>query len=92
MSEHLQHPEGMKHKCDETLAKVILALDGELSNAEEQQLLADINDCSYCLEKYNIEKVFKEFLANKMQKKPCAESVKTDIRNEIHRLAAGNNM
>jgi mycothiol system anti-sigma-R factor len=90
MSEHLQHPEGMKHKCDETLAKVILALDGELSNAEEKQLLTALNECSYCLEKYNIEKEFKEFLSKKMEKKPCADSLKTDIKNEIHRLAAGN--
>jgi mycothiol system anti-sigma-R factor len=90
MSEHLQHPEGMKHKCDETLAMVILALDGELSNAEEQQLVTALGNCTHCMEKYNIEKAFKEFLSKKVEKKGCADSLKSEIKNEIHRLAAEN--
>jgi mycothiol system anti-sigma-R factor len=89
MEEKLQNSESMKHKCNETLARVILALDGELNDTEEKALLGDLERCSYCLEKYNIEKEYKEFLSRKMEKKVCAESLKVEIKEQIHRLASG---
>ena len=77
----------MKHKCEETMRWVVLYLDGELSNADEQRLLKILTECSSCFEKYNIEKEFKTFLTKKFEKKGCADSLKKEIKDQIHRLS-----
>ena len=51
-----------RHSCDATLKKVMLALDDEMTQEEEKKFLAELNSCSYCLEKFNIEKSFKSYL------------------------------
>lgn len=75
-----------EHNCRETIQKVMLALDGELSADEELRFMQDIKICSHCLEKYNIEKEFKLFLSNKVQKKNCTDDLKINIRAQLSRL------
>jgi mycothiol system anti-sigma-R factor len=75
-----------EHNCRETIKKVMLALDGELSAEEELRFMHDIKICSHCLEKYNIEKEFKLFLCSKVQKKNCTEDLKNKIRAQISRM------
>ncbi len=38
----MEHPIEHKHSCDETIAKVVLSLDGGLSEAEEQDFLNNL--------------------------------------------------
>ncbi len=78
--------EYIEHNCRETIQRVMLALDGELSSEEELRFMHDIKICSHCLEKFNIEKDFKLFLHSKVQKKCCSEDLKTNIRSQLSRL------
>jgi anti-sigma factor (TIGR02949 family) len=72
------------HNCKALLEKVILALDGELTTAEEQQLLKEVEECPSCFKKYHIEKSFKDFLASKIERKcaspQCIESIRARIQ------------
>ena len=71
------------NNCEETLKKVMLALDGELSEEEEQIFLMHINCCNHCLEKFNIERSFKEFLTEKIARKPVPTQLIVQIRSRI---------
>jgi anti-sigma factor (TIGR02949 family) len=73
-----------KHNCDATLQKVMLALDNEMSEEDEKKLLEEINNCSYCLEKFQIEQAFKKYLCDKVKRHSCSPSLANQIRNEIH--------
>ena|ERR1043165_779617 len=72
-----------KHSCDATLKKVMLALDDELTEEEEKKFLAELNSCSYCLEKYNIEKSFKTYLCNKITRHSISTKIVEQIRIRI---------
>ena len=76
-----------KHNCEETLRKVMLSLDGELSNDAEVLLMADLNRCSWCLNKFEIEQTFKVFLSKKLEKKCCPEDMVKNIKSQIQRLS-----
>jgi hypothetical protein len=71
------------HDCNEILSKVSLALDGALTSEEEKEFLDQLNQCSCCLDKYQIEKSFKIFLQLKVERKvvsqPCIESLKQKL-------------
>ena len=69
--------------CEETLKKVMLALDGELTNEEEAVFLAHINTCSRCLEKYDIERSFKQFLSEKISRRKVSITLVEQIRIRI---------
>jgi hypothetical protein len=73
-----------KHNCNATLQKVMLALDDELSPEEEKKFLDEINSCSYCLEKFQIEQAFKKYLCDKVKRHNCSPSLADQIRTEIH--------
>jgi anti-sigma factor (TIGR02949 family) len=76
------------HDCTKLLSRLFLALDGELSEDEEKQFLSELNECSCCLEHYQVEKMFKNFLCDKIQKKQVKAGVIQEIRNRIQATAA----
>ena len=71
------------HNCNEILSKVSLVLDGALTAEEEKEFLDQLNECSCCLDKFNIEKSFKTFLQHKVEKKnvskECIDSLKQKL-------------
>jgi mycothiol system anti-sigma-R factor len=73
------------YDCTETLKKVMLALDGELSPDEEERFLSHLNCCSRCLEKFKIEQSFKEFLAEKIARHTIPSHLIDQIRSRISR-------
>lgn len=79
MSEKVQNT----HNCEEIMSKVILSLDGALSPSEEKQFLEELKKCSCCLSKYEIEKSFKDFLAQKANKSCCFETLASSIKSKI---------
>ena len=72
-----------EHSCVETIAKVVLSLDGDLSQAEEREFLIEVNCCSHCLKRYDIERSFKEFLQQKVSNHKVDPSVIAKIKSEI---------
>lgn len=81
---------GMKAKnkaqqfdCNETLKHVMMALDGELSPDEEKSFLSHINCCSHCLEKFEIEKSFKQFLTERISRHHIPVQLVDQIRSRI---------
>jgi anti-sigma factor (TIGR02949 family) len=78
-----------KHDCNQVMQRVHLALDGELSRADMEDFLSEIDSCSHCLEHYNIEKSFKDFLLNKLDRKAAPEACKADIKRKISQFTGG---
>lgn len=76
------------HNCDQIISKVFLALDGEMTAEEEKTFLNEINQCSCCLEKYQIEKSFKEFLSKKVKHECCFETLANNIKDKLQRSTA----
>jgi anti-sigma factor (TIGR02949 family) len=74
---------GGRHNCDATLKKVMLALDDELSDEEEKALLEEVKSCSYCLQKFEIEKTFKEYLCQKIKRHAVPSNITEQIRARI---------
>ncbi len=92
MTEHQQdctEEDYYEHNCRDTMQRVMLILDGELSQDEELRFMYDLSICSHCLEKYKIEKEFKLFLSSKVEKKRCTEDLKSKIRLQLARLRGG---
>ena len=75
------------HDCSKLLSRLFLALDGELSEEEEKQFLAELNECSCCLEHYHVEKMFKHFLCDKIQKKQVKPEIIQEIKARIQSSA-----
>jgi anti-sigma factor (TIGR02949 family) len=71
------------HNCNEILAKVSSVLDGALTNEEEQEFLNQLNECSCCLDKYNIEKSFKTFLQRKVERKTVSQECVDSLRQKL---------
>ena len=78
-----QNSDGRSHICEETLKKVLLLLDNQLTESEQQMLLSDVQLCEDCLRKYNIEKEFKHFMHAKFVKKACTEQLRSQIQNIV---------
>jgi len=71
------------HNCNEILSKVSLVLDGALTNEEEQEFLNQLNECSCCLDKYQIEKSFKTFLQYKVEKKKVSQECVDSLKQKL---------
>ncbi len=71
------------YNCQETMKHVMMALDGELSADEEIAFLSHINHCSRCLEKYEIEKSFKQFLTERISRHHIPGQLVEQIRSRI---------
>ena len=76
-----------KHDCSKVLSKVFLSLDGALSPSEEKEFLAELKECSCCLDSFHIEKAFKEFLINKVEKKQVKPDLISNIKMKIKEIS-----
>lgn len=77
----------MGHDCSKVLSKVFLALDGEMTEEEEKSFLQQLQECSCCLDHFEIEKEFKNFLQQKVEKKCVKEDTVSSIKSKIKTLA-----
>lgn len=77
----------MGHDCTKVLSKVFLALDGEMTEAEEKTFLQQLQECSCCLDHFEIEKEFKNFLQNKIEKKCVKDETVSSIKSKIKNSA-----
>ncbi len=81
-----QHSHQHHHNCQKIMALVAQVLDGELTREEEKQFLDELNQCSCCLDKFSIEKSFKEFLKYKIEKRSVSSECIESIRKKIQVL------
>ncbi|CAN5235663.1 hypothetical protein BH09BAC1_BH09BAC1_26040 [soil metagenome] len=77
----------MGHDCSKVLSKVFLSLDGEMSAEEEKVFLEELQACSCCLDHFEIEKEFKTFLQQKVEKRHVKEETVNTIKSKIKSLA-----
>jgi len=75
------------HDCTEVISRVFLALDGELTQKEEKEFMDELNRCSWCLDHFNIEKAFKEFLYTKLQRKEVKLDIIQEIKSKIKNIS-----
>lgn len=75
-----------QHDCSEIVQKVELMLDGELNKREEQDVMCELQRCMHCLEEYNLQKRFKDFICNRVAKKIIPESCLEKIKQSINKL------
>ncbi len=72
-----------RHNCQQLMRKVMLLLDGEMSDTEEKDFLANVSICNHCLESYHIEKNFKDYIFNKVGRKKLSVEMLSSIREKI---------
>lgn len=72
------------HNCKAVAEKLEILLDGELGQAEEERLIAEIKSCPACLEHYEIDEAFKKLVCEKLQRKCCTEKLKAEILDKIN--------
>ncbi len=63
--------------------RVMLYLDGELSNKQERQLLAEIQGSPDLLERFSMEKSFREFIKSKISRKTVSPALVQSIKEKI---------
>ncbi|MGB1248100.1 MAG: zf-HC2 domain-containing protein [Chitinophagales bacterium] len=63
------------HDCTDIIEQIHLLLDGELSLEEEDRLMQEIDRCYYCIESFNLEKRFKQYVANRISRKTLPKAV-----------------
>lgn len=76
-----------QHDCNQVKSRILLALDGELSAEDEQKLMEDLKSCHCCLDQFELEKSFHEFMQARLKRKCCAQelaaSIKANIKNSL---------
>ena len=69
--------------CKEVFRKLNLLLDSECTEAERITYIKHIEECPGCLEMYNIEKAFKEFISYKCKSHTVPAGLVEGIREKI---------
>ncbi len=65
------------------LRKVSMYLDGALNKEEERNLLFEIKKSPELLEKYKMEKSFREFLRSKVNRRSVSPALIQNIKDKI---------
>jgi len=65
------------------LRRVSMYLDGALSKEEERNLLFEIKKSPELLEKYKMEKSFREFLRSKVNRRSVSPTLIKSIKDKI---------
>lgn len=74
--------------CFKVVGKIPQYLDGEMSEFEIPIFLEHVEHCHKCLEKYEIEKTFKEAVRQKCERKIVNNELVNNIKNKISMLLA----
>jgi len=67
--------------------RVMLYLDGELSNREERELLTEIQTNPDLLERFSMEKSFREFIKSKISRRSVSPALVESIKSKIRTTA-----
>ncbi len=72
-----------QNNSQDFLNKVVMYLDGALSKEQERELLIEIRRSPERLEKYRIEKSFREFLRSKVSRRKVSPNLVSSIKDKI---------
>ena len=69
--------------CGELIDKLYLLLDDELNEQEEKHLIVHLDKCGECLELFNIEKKYLQFIKERCEKKAVSDGLVSSIKLAI---------
>ncbi|MCB0510560.1 MAG: hypothetical protein H6579_01315 [Chitinophagales bacterium] len=62
------------HDCKEVVEQFNMLLDGSLNPKQEQDVMCELQRCMHCLQEYNLEEKYRNFVKEKVEKKCPTES------------------
>lgn len=68
------------HNCEDVVQQFNMLLDGELNPKEEQDVMCELQRCIQCLQDYNLEEKYREFIKNRVEKKSCSQGLISKIK------------
>jgi len=80
MTEHDHEP---NTHCREMLSKLYEYLDGELSASDREQVLAHLEACRPCLNRFEFERLFHEYIQAKAPRPEARAEFKADLLSRI---------
>lgn len=69
------------HDCNDLSTRMDQILDDYCSSQEKDRFVEDIRRCPRCMDRFEKEKSFREFLQVKMVKKKVPARLESNIRN-----------
>lgn len=69
------------HNCKDVVTQFNLMIDGELNPKEEQDVMCELQRCIHCLEEYNLEEKYRQFLKEKITKKGVSTAFLNKLKN-----------
>ena len=75
--------------CKEFIEQLDLLLDSECNKADQARYIEHVNNCKGCLEVYDVEKSFKQFVSLKAKDHPVPQNLIENIRSRISKEDPG---
>ena len=79
------------HNCEQVLLKMTRALDGDLSTDEMKGFLFELDRCSCCFKTFEVEKSFKTFLVNRIERRCMSENAQQQLREKLQQFIISGN-
>ncbi|MET9344360.1 MULTISPECIES: mycothiol system anti-sigma-R factor [unclassified Nonomuraea] len=74
--------------CREVLDKVYAYLDGELAEGESVDIRVHLDECSPCLQEYDLDKAVKALVAKHCGCDPVPDDLRSKVLDRIARVRA----
>ncbi|MBK8444080.1 MAG: hypothetical protein IPL35_11980 [Sphingobacteriales bacterium] len=74
----------IEHDCNECMDNVYRLLDGDCSPMQQTMFLKNLSACPRCMEKYEREKHFREFIKTSLPKKCLSQQHINIIKRNIN--------
>ena len=74
--------------CNQVLEILDMILDCEASEAEKDKFFKHIDKCTDCLDHYELDKLFKEFVQKHDGKKCCTDDMILKIKEKVNKTSA----
>lgn len=71
------------HNCNELRARLEQLLDGDCGSREKDRFTEEIRSCPRCMDLYEKERSFREFIQVKVAKRKVSDQLANNIRNII---------
>ncbi len=74
-----------KPDCEKMIASLNAIIDDEVTEEEKAYFKKHMDDCQPCFDKYQVEKALLTSIRSKLNKKPCPEKIKSQIKAQIQK-------